>query len=72
MAGQTLTSIQASKLTRCRMSKVCEQWQLDELVSMTEEDMDMLLGFYTPGTVPSLEQLRLQEPGGAFDGPFLI
>jgi precorrin-2 dehydrogenase/sirohydrochlorin ferrochelatase len=54
------------------MSKVCEQWQLDELVSMTEEDMDMLLGFYKPGTVPTLEQLRLQEPGGAFDGPFLI
>ena len=54
------------------MSKVCEQWTLDELCDMTEQDMEMLLGFYKPGTVPSLEQVRLQEPDGAFDGPFLI
>jgi precorrin-2 dehydrogenase/sirohydrochlorin ferrochelatase len=54
------------------MSRVCEQWTLDELCDMTEEDMEMLLGFYKPGTVPSLEQVRLQEPDGAFDGPFLI
>jgi precorrin-2 dehydrogenase/sirohydrochlorin ferrochelatase len=59
-------------LTLSRMSKVCEQWTLDELVSMTEEDMEMLLGFYKPGTVPTLEQVRLQEPDGAYDGPFLI
>jgi precorrin-2 dehydrogenase/sirohydrochlorin ferrochelatase len=39
---------------------------------MTEEDMEELLGFYRPGTVPSLDQVRLREPDGAFDGPFLI
>ncbi|KAF2683927.1 siroheme synthase middle domains-like protein [Lentithecium fluviatile CBS 122367] len=54
------------------MSKVCEQWTLDDLCDMTEEDMETLLGFYRPGTVPSLEQVRLQEPDGAYDGPFLI
>lgn len=54
------------------MSKVCEQWTLDELCDMTEEDMETLLGFYKPGTVPSLEQVRLQEPDGAYDGPFLL
>lgn len=54
------------------MSKVCEQWTLDELCEMTEEDMEELLGFYRPGTVPSLDQVRLREPDGAFDGPFLI
>jgi precorrin-2 dehydrogenase/sirohydrochlorin ferrochelatase len=55
-----------------RMSKVCEQYTLDDLCSLTEEDMETLLGFYTPNTVPSLEQVRLQEPDGAYDGPFLI
>jgi precorrin-2 dehydrogenase/sirohydrochlorin ferrochelatase len=59
-------------LTLCRMSKVCEQYSLDDLCAMTEEDMEMLLGFYKPGTVPSLEAVRLQEPDGAYDGPFLI
>jgi precorrin-2 dehydrogenase/sirohydrochlorin ferrochelatase len=54
------------------MSKVCEQWSLDELCAMTEEDMDTLLGFYKPGTVPSLEGVRLREADGAYDGPFLI
>ncbi|KAF2789382.1 siroheme synthase middle domains-like protein [Melanomma pulvis-pyrius CBS 109.77] len=54
------------------MSKVCEQWTLDELCEMTEEDMEALLGFYKPGTVPSLETVRLGEPDGAYDGPFLI
>ncbi|KAF2261291.1 siroheme synthase middle domains-like protein [Lojkania enalia] len=54
------------------MSKVCEQWSLDDLRDMTEEDMEALLGFYQPGTVPSLEEVRLGEPLGAYDGPFLI
>jgi precorrin-2 dehydrogenase / sirohydrochlorin ferrochelatase len=54
------------------MSRVCEQWSLDELTEMTEEDMETLLGFYKPGTVPSLEAVRLREPDGAYDGPFLI
>lgn len=59
-------------LTIRRMSKVCEQWTLDDLCEMTEEDMEELLGFYGPNTVPTLDQVRLGEPDGAFDGPFLI
>lgn len=55
-----------------RMSKVCEKYSLDELCGMTEEDMDTLLGFYAPGTVPTLEEVRLRESDGAYDGPFLI
>jgi precorrin-2 dehydrogenase/sirohydrochlorin ferrochelatase len=39
---------------------------------MTELDMEELLGFYKPGTVPTLEMVRLGEPDGAYDGPFLI
>lgn len=54
------------------MSKVCEQWTLDELCDMTEEDMEVLLGFYKPGDVPSLAEVRLHEDDGAYDGPFLI
>ncbi|KAF1994030.1 siroheme synthase [Amniculicola lignicola CBS 123094] len=57
---------------RMQMSKVCEQWSLEDLTEMTEGDMEELLGFYKPGTVPSLESLRLGEDGGAYDGPFLI
>jgi precorrin-2 dehydrogenase/sirohydrochlorin ferrochelatase len=59
-------------LTACRMIKVSEQYSLEDLCAMTEEDMEALLGFYKPNTVPSLDALRLQEEGGAFDGPFLI
>jgi precorrin-2 dehydrogenase/sirohydrochlorin ferrochelatase len=59
-------------LTLKRMSRVCEQWTLDELCDMTEEDMETLLGFYAPGTVPSLDAVRLGEAGGPFEGPFLI
>ena len=52
-----------------RMSKVCESWSLEDLVEMDEEDMEQILGFYKPGTVPSLKKVR----GGdeyAFDGSF--
>jgi precorrin-2 dehydrogenase/sirohydrochlorin ferrochelatase len=39
---------------------------------MTDEDMEALLGFYKPGTVPKLDQLRLGEEPGVytFDGSF--
>jgi hypothetical protein len=39
---------------------------------MTDEDMEALLGFYKPGTVPQLDQLRLDEEPGVymFDGSF--
>lgn len=59
-------------LTVDRMSKVCEQWSLDDLCEMTEQDMEALLAFYKRGAVPSLETLRLGGPEGALDGPFLI
>ena len=54
------------------MSRVCEQYSLNELCEMTEEDMETLLQFYTSGAVPSLEAVRLRETDGAYDGPFLI
>lgn len=58
-------------LTVARMSKVCESWSLEDLVEMTEEDMEKLLGFYTPGTVPAYEDIRYGDPEEfAFDGSF--
>lgn len=54
------------------MSKVCESWSLEDICDMSEEDMDMLLTFYKPNCVPSLEEVRLSEPQGAYNGPFLI
>jgi len=57
---------------RGRMSKVCESWTLEDLCDMDDADMQALLGFYRPNTVPSLDQLRLQEEPGVyhFDGSF--
>ena len=54
------------------MSRVCEQWSLEDLVEMDEEDMDRLLGFYKPGTVPQFEEVRLgnQADEYVFDGSF--
>lgn len=54
------------------MSKVCESWTLEQLVEMEEDDMDALLGFYKPGTVPTYDQIRVgEEPGvPTFDGSF--
>lgn len=56
------------------MSRVCEQWSLDDIVEMKEEDMERLLGFYKPNTVPSFDDVRWQrmEEEGAigFDGSF--
>lgn len=54
------------------MSKVCESWSLEDLVAMNEREMEALLGFYKPGTVPRLEDLRLGDAvdGFAFDGSF--
>lgn len=42
------------------MSAVCEEWSLDDLVQMKDEDMVALLTHYTPGDVPSLQQVRQQ------------
>lgn len=54
------------------MSKVCEQWPLEDLCDMKDEDMEALLGYYKPGTVPTLDQLRIGEEPGIFkfDGSF--
>ena len=58
-------------LTLIRMSKVCESWSLKDLVEMDEEDMERLLGFYSPGTVPTYESIRYNEADEfAFDGSF--
>lgn len=60
------------ELTNCRMIKVSDAWSLEDLVDMTEEDMDDLLKYYEPFTVPSLKQIRLGEEPGIFefDGSF--
>ncbi len=54
------------------MSKVCESWSLEDLVALDEEEMDVLLGFYNPGTVPKFEEIRNKEASNkyVFDGSF--
>ena len=57
--------------SRYRMSQVCETWSLDDLVKMDEGDMERLLGFYGPGTIPTLENIRCDDPEQfVFDGSF--
>lgn len=55
-----------------RMSKVCETWSLEDLCNLKDEDMERLLGFYKPGKVPKLVELRvLDDPAVVgFDGSF--
>ena len=48
------------------MSTVCDRWGLEELESLSDEEMERLLEYYDSGTVPSLRDLR----GGGFDGSF--
>ena len=43
------------------MSRVCETWSLEDLTSLTESDMEALLGFYKPNKVPSLKELRTES-----------
>lgn len=50
-----------------RMSKVCESWSLEDLCSMTEEDMESLLGFYKNDEVPSLQDLQGEPDSGCFE-----
>ena len=57
------------------MSRVCEQWSLEELVEMDEEDMRVLLGCYEPDKVPTFEEIRLggereKDVVWEFDGSF--
>jgi precorrin-2 dehydrogenase/sirohydrochlorin ferrochelatase len=39
------------------MSAVCESWSLDQLVKMSDDDMDGLLSHYASGNVPSFEEV---------------
>ena len=55
-----------------RMSKVCESWSLEDLCDMSEQDMNLLLAYYKPDQVPSLNELR-GEPDPShyeFEGSF--
>lgn len=54
------------------MSKVCEQWSPEDLVEMDEKDMEKLLSFYKPNTVPTFEEIRCGDlvDGSTFDGSF--
>lgn len=54
------------------MSRVCESWSLEDLVQMNEKDMEVLLGFYKPGEVPSFEEVRIGDRKNdfGFDGSF--
>lgn len=40
------------------MSGVCETWNLDDLVKMTEKDMDSVLSFYESGKIPTSEEVQ--------------
>ncbi|PLB42704.1 bifunctional precorrin-2 dehydrogenase/sirohydrochlorin ferrochelatase MET8 [Aspergillus candidus] len=40
------------------MSGVCESWSLEDLVEMTDDDMDGLLQHYTSGKIPALSDIR--------------
>lgn len=59
-------------LTVLRMSKVCESWSLEELVDMDDDDMEALLGYYKPGTVPKFSDIHPSEEDEVytFDGSF--
>ena len=54
------------------MSRVCQQWSLEELVEMDEDDMNALLGFYESNKVPKYNQIKVHEKHGEldFDGSF--
>ena len=55
------------------MSKVCDDYSLEDFIAMEEQDMDVLLRSYQLGTVPAFEDVRLgQDPEVPFifDGSF--
>lgn len=41
-----------------RMSGVCESWELEELVNMTDQDMSSLLTHYASGEIPSFSEIH--------------
>lgn len=54
------------------MSKVCENWTLEDLCRMDERDMDYLLTFYGSNYVPTSSQVQSGEgiKSFAFDGSY--
>ncbi|KAF4302282.1 siroheme synthase [Botryosphaeria dothidea] len=58
-------AIQKVGQLRRKMSKVCESWSLDDLVEMDESDMEKLLGFYKPNTIPLFPEIRYGEKSSA-------
>lgn len=55
------------------MISVCDEYSLENFIEMNENDMDLLLKSYAPGTVPKYEDVRLgQDPDvpWVFDGSF--
>ena len=54
------------------MSKVCETWSLEDLVEMSDADMEKLLGFYQDNEVPKSKDIHDISDDGvfAFDGSF--
>ena len=43
------------------ISRVCDEWGMEELGRMSEGDMDVLLGFYERNEVPSWEEVRRER-----------
>ena len=52
------------------MSRVCENWSLEQLCQMEEDDMEQLLSFYGANVVPSFDDFRPEDRFSAFDGSF--
>ncbi|KAL2264205.1 hypothetical protein VTK26DRAFT_481 [Humicola hyalothermophila] len=47
------------------MSRVSDAYSWDEMCGLTEDDMDNLLGFYSSGKVPSIDELKAMRPVSA-------
>ena len=64
--------VQTSHADDIRMSRVCESWSLEDLVEMSEKDMEALLEFYREDGVPTLRKVRgePEPPIWEFDGSF--
>ena len=52
------------------MSRVCEQWSLDQLVHMSDDDMEEILHCYAENKVPKYEDLQSNNDDWLFDGSF--
>lgn len=57
--GLINSNTNTSKLMiRQRISNICELWTLEELVKMSDEDMDLILTFYGASIVPSFDDIH--------------